>query len=870
MSNRDYKDADRLVRTAWRRISRFADRGDRNAFAGPSALAETAALMRITASGELGDATRQHRLLETLGWSCWCLYRAAPREHLPYLQLALVYFETAARLGNTRLPEPLRSGFAVGLRHAADLWGNRAHATLSSVAEPDGPALDEAVELLRLAIAYTPDQNDPTHASDLTNLGAALSLRHHRHGHPGDREEAIAILEQVAARDDADLPSVLTSLYHLQLRSEPPPGAGTPYAPAVTAQRLVDSTGPEAPERAERLIYLATSLGRAAERSGRTEDLDRAIAAGREAISRSEHLPEIRPVACAATAGLLHDRFELTGERAYLDEAVELLRAAGRMPPAPGLDAEGLLRALATLLADRYRGFGAPGDLDEAMRLAHRLTAAAPPGSDDARQARSLMARVLAFRFENIGELDGLREAVRLMREVTADADATPADHRQLAVVLRKLHERSGSREALREAIAAHRTATAEAPEGEHRAAASSNLAFALRNEFELSGDRHSLDEAIEVAEDAVAATPENALDRIDHLVNLATALHTRYGHFGDSADLDRAVDLYRQSLAGPLPSPDRQAVSLTNLAQALLDRHRARRSDEDLTAAVALMERAADLLPEGHSLTPTALAGHASALATRSSGDAPGPDLRRAIGLLERALAGVADDDPMRSFLFSNLGRHLRDRFSETADPADLRRAVEVSEAGLAHTPPESPVHAELLLNLGGANAHLFDQSGDPAARDRALDCWRRAALSPTAATSVRMTCAIAWARMSARTSPGSPDTIEAFGTAIQLLPVLAWPGLPRTDQERMLRPTMLLAGDAAGAALDAGDTALAVAFLDQGCSVLWSHLLAARSDLSALRERDATLAGRLESVRRRLAGSEPGSVPVSGRAVP
>ncbi|MEV4394923.1 hypothetical protein [Nonomuraea sp. NPDC049607] len=855
MRDRDRKDADRLVRAVWRRISRCVDRGDRDAFAGPSALAETAALMRVTAPGDLGDAARQHRLVETLGWACWCLYRVAPVERLPYLQLALVYFETAVRLGGTRLPEPLRSGFAAGAGHAANLWGDRAHATLTGTAEPDGPALDEAVELLRLAIAYAPDHDNPTYAGDLANLGAALSLRHHRRGHPGDLREAIAVLERVAARDDADLPSVLTNLFHAQLRSVRLNGGTTRYALADTAQRLVDSTAPDAPERPERLIYLATSLGRAAERTGRVEDLERAIAAGREAIGLSEHRPELRPAAYGATAGLLQDRFESTGDRAHLDEAVELLRAAGHMPPAPGLDVQGLLRALATLLADRYRDGRASADLDEATRLAHRLMAEAPPGGEDAREARTLMARVLAFRFEHTGELDSLLEAVRLMREATGVAHSTPADHGQLAVVLRKLHERTGSPEALREAIAAHRTAMAMAPQDEHRASSSSNLAFALRNEFELSGDRQSLDEAIKVAGDAVEATPGDTVERVDHLVNLATALQTRYQHFGDSADLERAVDLYRRSLTGPLPGTDQQVTCLLNLAQALLDRHAARRSDEDLATAVALTERAAGLLPDGHPRVPAALAGQALALAARASG----PDLRRAIGLLERAVDGLPDDDPMRSFLLSNLGRFLRDRFSEAGDQADLRRAVEVSEAGLAHTPPESPFHSQLLLNLGSAHADLFGQSGASASADRALDCWRRAALSATAATSVRMTCAIAWARMSARLSPGSPGTIEAFGTAIELLPVLTWPGLPRDDQERMLRPTMLLAGDAAGAALDAGDAGLAVAFLDQGCSVLWSHLLATRSDLSELRERDPALAARLDAVRHRLSGSEP-----------
>jgi hypothetical protein len=77
----------------------------------------------------------------------------------------------------------------------------------------------------------------------------------------------------------------------------------------------------------------------------------------------------------------------------------------------------------------------------------------------------------------------------------------------------------------------------------------------------------------------------------------------------------------------------------------------------------------------------------------------------------------------------------------------------------------------------------------------------------------------------------------------------VAAWPGLRRAVQEERLADVPGVASAAAAQAVPV-DSALAVELVEQGRSVLWTHQLHRRTDLSRLAAARPALAARLDEI--------------------
>ncbi|WP_306213491.1 CHAT domain-containing protein [Actinoplanes sp. RD1] len=91
----------------------------------------------------------------------------------------------------------------------------------------------------------------------------------------------------------------------------------------------------------------------------------------------------------------------------------------------------------------------------------------------------------------------------------------------------------------------------------------------------------------------------------------------------------------------------------------------------------------------------------------------------------------------------------------------------------------------------------------------------------------------------------------------AVDLLPLVAWPGLPAAERESLLIAGAGLADEAAAAAIEAGRPAEAVELVEAGRAVLWGQWLATRNDLSAVAAVSPELATRLQESREILDGA-------------
>jgi tetratricopeptide (TPR) repeat protein len=207
-----------------------------------------------------------------------------------------------------------------------------------------------------------------------------------------------------------------------------------------------------------------------------------------------------------------------TGERAVLDDAIEVTRRAVELtPPADtGLGLPVRLNNLAIHLGDLYTATGERAVLDEALEAARRAVRLTPPANTDLPAHLSTLANMLAGLYAATGEravLDEAVEAARRAVELATPANTIfPAHLSTLARLLARLWAATGERAVLDEALEAARRAVRLTPPADTDLPGYlNNLADLLADLYTATGERAVLDEAVEAARRAVELTPPTA-----------------------------------------------------------------------------------------------------------------------------------------------------------------------------------------------------------------------------------------------------------------------------------------------------------------------------------------------------------------------
>ena len=100
------------------------------------------------------------------------------------------------------------------------------------------------------------------------------------------------------------------------------------------------------------------------------------------------------------------------------------------------------------------------------------------------------------------------------------------------------------------------------------------------------------------------------------------------------------------------------------------------------------------------------------------------------------------------------------------------------------------------------------------------------------TASPGHRLAAARQWGRYAVMAGDWS-TAAGGYSAAVELLPLVAWHGLDQATREHHLRESAGLAGEAATAAVLAGDPSRAVELLEAGRAMLWTQALHLRQDL-------------------------------------
>ncbi|GIF77257.1 hypothetical protein [Asanoa siamensis] len=683
----------------------------------------------------------------------------------------------------------------------------------TAAADRTGSATDlDAAEAALRALLDALGPADPIRPRTLATLGSVVRRQWEQGRRPDGRTTAVALLHAALSVDSPDRALCLANLGNTLLVG----GDEADLDEVVAAfTEAVELTGAEEPPRSAYLSNLGAALvARARARARSSEDdLDRGIAAidaGLDTASADDpRLPTYR----ANLADALRTRFSHTYERADIDRAAELGRAAAEQNPSPTI-----LAVLGGVLLSQAQATG--DEPAEALQaLGHAVRATPPKHAMRARRLAGL-ASALSYRAELDDDPADLERAEALLL-TAARLRPERAVLVNLSAVTIRLAELTGDDARLDRAVAIARDVDA------------TNLATALHLRAARTSSIVTLDEAAAAATTALDSAAPGTTAHAGALSNLSGILMTRYLRTGRGADLDRAVETARGGADGTVDGDPELPGRLSNLGNVLRLRGTRRRSQRDLDDAVRVLRRAAELARTDQAQHLSNLGAALQSLAELGNGDPAD-----AVPVLQAAVAYTRPDSPARPKYLSNLGNALTSAGDPTAGVASHRDALRLLPAG-------HPDRAVVLGNL----AHALIATGDDAALPEAIDVTREVADDPAANGQDRLLSAWRLADLQVQAAGGAADVgAPAMRTALELAERIAWLGATAADRPYTLARFSSLALDAA-AALARHDPAAALGALETGRGVGWREQLGHRR-FDALAEHDAALAGRLRAI--------------------
>ncbi|KAL5640077.1 hypothetical protein ACGC1H_007392 [Rhizoctonia solani] len=321
-----------------------------------------------------------------------------------------------------------------------------------------------------------------------------------------------------------------------------------------------------------------------------------------------------------------------------------------------------------------------------------------------------------------------------------------------------------------------------------------------------------------------------------------------RFENTGTLSGLEKAIGYFSRALAmtrhGDPDIPDGHASLGVSYS------HQYQRLGElaDLEKAIECFIRALAITPDGHPNMSRRQADLGVSYGHRYQRLGELADLEKAIECKTRALAITPDGHPNMSRRQAELGVSYGHRYKRLSELADLEKAIECNTRALAITPDDHPDFPSRHFNYALSLLHQYDYTEHPVCLADSLNSFRKASNHFTGAPRNRFQRALSWARNASKQSLLNP--IEAYQTAIDLLPQFIWLGATTSQRYQDLSLTKNLAVNACFAAIQSSNYPLALEWLEHARCVVWNQSLTLRSPLDQLHSSYPDLATRLESI--------------------
>lgn len=511
-------------------------------------------------------------------------------------------------------------------------------------------------------------------------------------------------------------------------------------------------------------------------------------------------------------------------DRAGVRRAADLLRHAVTLAEGTP-DYPAMLGSFGATMIDVYQCGGDPRDIDTAVAALRAALPILPATHPMHPHLRAGLGGALVRRYDHSRDLADLAEAESVLRAVLPDyppgADPTPS-YADLASALNARALTTDDPADVEAAVRAVRDAVAWIP-AEHPSYPGFNqmlgrLLWRLGVDhwyrYTVDADLADANLAVDTLREALATLTFDDDERLAAITALGNTLVARGRHLGSSTDLLEAARCFQAALARAYEEPDRHDA-MTSLAKALLELATASGQREHFAESESLFREllAADVSTH---VRLEAAVGLGALLCVRGSLTGHLAELDESVTLLRSALG---DAEPGASL---NLANALKLRYSRRRNVADLDEAIATLD-GLAPGLAAPPRH---VLTL-----HLADLYAMREEHDRAYRAYLAVAEGGAIHASYRVFAARRAAELAARAQRWD-DALAAYTMAVELVPLTAWGGLERADQQRFVADFAGLAGEAAAVALSAGQPELAVELLEHGRAVLWTRVLQTRGD--------------------------------------
>ncbi|CAE7234171.1 unnamed protein product [Rhizoctonia solani] len=585
-------------------------------------------------------------------------------------------------------------------------------------------------------------------------------------------------------------------------------------------------------------LYLFTSLGASYfyrfRHTGDIQDITQSIKYHTSAIHLIPSGHPSMPVWANNLGNAYKQRFEYLGNLDDINEAIKYNELAVATGPNNHVSFPQWLSELGSTYHGRYKRLELPEDLSRAFELMNQAVSVSPNNIHGLPIRLNNLADVYQTRFDRSGDPGELEEAMKCyLRAISL----TPTDHvnalqwlNGLGLAYLNRFQRLGSLKDVDKAIELFTEVISKAPKGHADISHwSSCLGSAYSNRFLRLNQPEDINKAIEYHSKAVSLSPEDHAGLQGWLTNLGTSYQVRFRNCPQyprtTQDIDMAIELDTRALALVPQSHENCAKILNNLGLGHRIRFEFLGRLDDINMSIEYISQALGLAPEGHSATPGRL---------------------------------------------SNLAASYELRFELQAELKDIEQAIHYNGQAVLLTPEGHANLPRMLNELGSSYLTRFKKlDNDSDALGHALECFRSSAQSAVGNPRSRFEAARAWAAFCSPFDHDISRHLEAFKIAMGIVPELVSLGSTIGQRYRDMRQVGDLATDAAATAIDAEDYGLALEWLEQGRSIVWSQTLQLRTPLERLYEIDPLLYDRFRKVTSELQNAGAGGSSVEDRSL-
>ncbi|CAE7232285.1 unnamed protein product, partial [Rhizoctonia solani] len=603
--------------------------------------------------------------------------------------------------------------------------------------------------------------------------------------------------------------------------------------------------------------------GRRSEILGDMDDIDKAIEFTTLSLALT---PDDHPVLpfTLSNLGLFHKkRYERLGELSDVEKAIQYDSRAMELTPPDDPNLPERVGKLGSSYFCRFQRLGRLEDLEQAIEYQSTGVALAP---DDYPALPSMLGNLATShndRFQRLNELNDIETAI--MYETRALG--LPLGDLQLSFRFANLgtsysyrYQYSGEADDIDKAIEYKSRALALTPEGHSLLPTRlANIGESYISRFIRMTKLDDLEKAINYKSSALSLTPDDHPQFSHRLTELGVSHNLRFKRLGELNDIDKAIEYQTRALSLMPDTYSDLPDCLNNLAASHASRYKHLNELADIDKAIDYGSRALALIPDGHPDMLNCLANLGVFHDYRSKQLNEMDDLEKAMAYKYQVLALVPGNHQNVPGYLTNLAVSHKNRFRRLATLDDLEKAIEHESRALTLIPEDYP-HL-CLLHANHATSHIWYSlfTKDSSHLQAALPSFRIACTSLAGAPRDRFRYALLWTTNASEL--GTPDSIEAYQTIIDILPQFIWLGATTDQRYEDLKSVNTLVMNAAHAAILSSNYSLALQWLEHTRGVVWSQNLMLRSPLEDLQASHPALATQLRVLADELyiAGSEP-----------